>query len=890
MDILSSRKILSVTQQVLRPNTLNRVTWKFSSNGKSTNLAESYIVFRISFMNGATNTAITRDEYTTLLDKNLCISFGDQNGKSYTPASLIKHCRFFVGGSLVEEVLFSNVWTQTIAQLTNDIESLQSNSLLSCSVSNFSTNGSLANQISSAIRNYATAGTQGIPVEVHLKLSEIFGICKSTNFIMDKVGGEVTIQLELEDVKNVLQLRSIGQTYPLPPLIDVNEKLETSRFNVLGLGQGDVGQSTYKYTNFDPVLNPFNSNVSTMQVQNPDGLLFFGNLFKNFWDPTNTGVQLGATTNQLFFGDPTVTVAQMATIGFQVDNYVRLNFKRTDKSGLTAPVMFHYIAQIIATATGLISLSNPFVCPLPIIPDGTLTDTQLESVNVFRGWSDTQTSPPLTQQNACDTELVQLTYILDPFPATTSNISTFLQTGIIGQGSTATGSYIDPEVLYQLVAMGVLSTKNVNDDPETLGTEYVVNKDSSQIVIQMMPLNTAEGDGKSPYIISPCADVFENPDSLTQRKIFSNQAKTMPIQGTNCVIESVIWNPTSQRYSMKFANLGTEGLINNSLQVATVVKNNYGREGTVIPLGGTYPPFGDQANPQPSTGFLCQIYLYKHRSRNTTININDCIAGQTYRVNNVGTSTLAQFNSLIVAPEPDLTSVGRGTVFKCNASAVGDLGTATLYLVTRLENDPISWNIDKSEIVLVESSDVSLPMSNVFSTIKCEPFTIESASEIYNRQFVVPEPNVYNAYLMLPQDVTDGANKQSLISYNRNVQNIIWSINNIQNTNRPVELLNSTSSNPSSLQIEKMMEVFQNSEHKLKSLSGIQSIARTNRETPVVAPMVKIYSAIDAMNNYLKPSGCTLQINMNGDRNHEKLIIVGNAYLYKECLRMLPMM
>ena len=102
--------------------------------------------------------------------------------------------------------------------------------------------------------------------------------------------------------------------------------------------------------------------------------------------------------------------------------------------------------------------------------------------------------------------------------------------------------------------------------------------------------------------------------------------------------------------------------------------------------------------------------------------------------------------------------------------------------------------------------------------------------------------------------------------------------------------MNNISSNPSSLQIEAMMAVFENSEHKLKAISGIQSIARTNRNTPVIAPMVKIYSAIDAMNHYLKPNGCTLQITMNGDRTNNNLIIPGNCYLFKECLRMLPML
>ena len=190
---------------------------------------------------------------------------------------------------------------------------------------------------------------------------------------------------------------------------------------------------------------------------------------------------------------------------------------------------------------------------------------------------------------------------------------------------------------------------------------------------------------------------------------------------------------------------------------------------------------------------------------------------------------------------------------------------------------------------MLESSDVSLPMSNIFSTVKCEPFTIENANDLYNRMFVIPEQNVYNAYCMMPQDRSDNGNEQSLISYNRNVQSIVWSINNIQKFNRPMELMNNTSSHPSSLQIESMMDVFENSEHKLKSISGVQSLVRSNHETPVIAPMIKIYSAIDAMNNYLKPQGCTLQLTLNGDRVHNKLIIPGNCYLYKECLRMLPM-
>ena len=885
MDILSARKILSVTQQVLRPN-YNRVTWKFSSNGKSTDLSQSYIVFRMTFTNGVTNADISKDEYYALLMKNLCISFGDDNGKSYTPACLVKHARLFIGGGLVEEVLFSNLWTQTIANLCNDVESLESNSLLTGGVSNFSTNGSIANQIASSIRNYATSGDVGIPLEIHLKLGDIFGVCRNTNFIMDRVGGEIMIQMELEDVKNVLQVRSIGSPYPLPvqgTVANVYDALATSRYNIVCQDQGLVGQSTYKYVNTTTPNSPFEEAI-TSSAQNPDGLFYDSSLFKNFWSGTgDVTIQLGKNINTLLTSNVALLVNDLNILGFQVGNYIRLNFKRTDKTGLTVPVMYHYIARITTVTVGVISLSNYYTTPLPIVPDGELTDTQLDSVNVFRGFVPVQNipNPVISQYNACDTEIIQLGDIKD-LNGTTSNIATFLKTGVI-----PSTFGVNKALLNQLCSMGVLSTSVVDADPTSNGTAYVVNKDSSQIMIQMTPLNSTD---QALFTSTPCGDVFVNPDSSTQRQIFSNQATTMPVEGTNAVIESINYDADTLTYSITLRNLGSEGPINNSLQVGVPAKNLYGREATIARLGDTYPalaPNGAQAN----VGIDCSIYLYKHRSRNTTLTINQCLAGQTYRVDKVGDSVDADWNTLRVLPLTPLADVATGTTFKCNVNAgSGDLGTGTVYLVSPLESVPISWAIDKAEIVLLESSDVSLPMSNIFSTLKVEPFTIETANELYNRMFVVAEPNVFNAYLMMPQSLTEGDNKQSLISYNRNVQSIIWSINNLQTTNRPIELINNISSNPSSLQIEAMMAVFENSEHKLKAISGVQSIARTNRNTPVIAPMVKIYSAIDAMNHYLKPNGCTLQITLNGDRSNNDLIIPGNCYLFKECLRMLPMM
>jgi hypothetical protein len=218
------------------------------------------------------------------------------------------------------------------------------------------------------------------------------------------------------------------------------------------------------------------------------------------------------------------------------------------------------------------------------------------------------------------------------------------------------------------------------------------------------------------------------------------------------------------------------------------------------------------------------------------------------------------------------------------------LGTGTVFQYSKYTTQPLSFMIDKCELVLVESQiDPSLPMSMIYSTYKCEVATIETSSlEIYNRQFIVTEPNVMNCYLICPQynASADGKLPESLIGYSRNVNQYRWSVNNIEQTNRNVVVQSNTSKYPSSLHIAMLMDTFENSELTEKSISGLLTVPRSVNP-PVVFPL-RIYQGMDEMNHYMKNTGFTAQIQFYGDAIHSQNIIQGNIFFFKEMLKVLP--
>jgi hypothetical protein len=176
-----------------------------------------------------------------------------------------------------------------------------------------------------------------------------------------------------------------------------------------------------------------------------------------------------------------------------------------------------------------------------------------------------------------------------------------------------------------------------------------------------------------------------------------------------------------------------------------------------------------------------------------------------------------------------------------------------------------------------------MPPASIYSTVKVEAVTIENSGlDSYNRQFVVSEPNCYSALLCTPL-YTNGV---SLISHSRNIQQYRWSVNNIDNTNRNIVIQSNTSKFPSTLHLDKFLDVMNNDVSKVASLSGINGVARS--EDPAVVFPLKIYSASDAESQYLNPlSGYALQIALYGDNVHERPILPGPIFLFKYCFKTL---
>jgi hypothetical protein len=257
------------------------------------------------------------------------------------------------------------------------------------------------------------------------------------------------------------------------------------------------------------------------------------------------------------------------------------------------------------------------------------------------------------------------------------------------------------------------------------------------------------------------------------------------------------------------------------------------------------------------------------------------------------------------------TIIEPGTTFEGVPATIGWTVTFHKYRVNPnsaaagFVQDAYTYLIDRAEIVLVQHSiDPTMPMSPIYSTLRCEVATIENSNlEQYNRQIVVNEPNCYNIILLTPQYSastrigTDASgddashyysyHNESLISYARNTNSYRWSINNIDDTNRQIEVQTNVSKYPSSLHLEKLLDTITNDDAKLKTLSGVLSVPRSHSD-PVVCFPLRVYKAFDDMNTYLRPNGFTAQITLLGDSIHNMNILEGPIFFFKQVLKMIP--
>jgi hypothetical protein len=177
MDILKVLKIRSVENAVYDTR-LNRMRFRIPSDNLNTHLSESYLSFQVKPIE-ANGTAVANTSN---------VGFGNAKTGLYYPTCLLKTVRLFRGDSNVplEEVQNFNILDQNLKLYQKDMENIASDQFEGgfFSEDNFQSDKS----------PFWLEGE----TEVHIPLSDVFGICKNKDFYLSNVGG-LQIEFELED-------------------------------------------------------------------------------------------------------------------------------------------------------------------------------------------------------------------------------------------------------------------------------------------------------------------------------------------------------------------------------------------------------------------------------------------------------------------------------------------------------------------------------------------------------------------------------------------------------------------------------------------------------------------------------------------------------------------
>ena len=814
----------------------NRATWNIMPDNMSTDLSESYLALKLRVVNGNTGNPFSAEEIVKLDANRIMFSFGDSVGEVYSPSCLVKTARIFQLGSngsqstILEEIQYSNVLTNSLKQIVSDFETIASESLLTLGSTGMLCNGSLAASTSSYFG--ASVSLSDPSVQVNIKLSELFGICRSKNFW--NTSG-LMIQLEFEDVKPLLtQSCVVDLMNPLPTILPgpVTGYVPKDP-SVNNKGTRCVGQNLYS-----PTSNEMASltELASGLISTPKSFIYDSDYFLPVTSNFNSIVikpaypWTEANMNSLLIQkESNVAVASVVKLVFRLSQNAHQDrfFERISTVTNIVPASVGVNAQII--------LNDYFVFP-------NFTGTYLSGtvITLDRFEVLMNAIEPLSLSKVQYDSLVSNNTIV-----LANDAVAVLQT--IGALSGGTIAQVDAGTINKLTGSNVMFNLSVS------------------------MLNINGTDNKNAVYIYP--DEYLSPDIPTQRQLYSNQTKQMPTQqGLVRCVKAV--KASASTWTVTFQTMGLEN--NNSLQ------NKYLKApGTpAAPTAG----LGEKAEP---TGFLLDITNVKLPKASNGSNM---VVGQWYQILDLGNGADAWQTS-----GADVEAVA-GNSFKCIAL----YPTGTTGLVTWCQQNRSSttyqaptWEITKAEIVLVQhEKDPAMPPIPIYSTYKCEVATIENKLlDQYMRQFIVSEPNCYNAILCTPNYSADDLDlfPETLISKSRNINRYRWSLNNIDNTNRDLVIKNNTSSYPSSLHVDKLMDCIKNGVGGLKSLSGVNGVARS--VDPAVVFPLKIYTSSDAEANYMNPmSGYTLQFNAFGDATHNMYVTPGPIFLFKECFKTMPVM
>ena len=1002
---LKVQKIRSLENAVYK-DSYNRVRFQISADDLSTDMSESYLAMKLYIVNGLTGNAYTKDEILNLDKSKVMFSFGSDLGEAYSPACLIKTARIFsmMGElNLLEEVNYCNVLTQTLNQFAQDFESLSSESLMTMA----STGSLMMSSVGAGCGSYfgAELSLADQSVQVNIKLSDIFGLCKTNNFHLSMTGG-LQIELELEDTHSLIQQRvAVDLVAPLPETLGTSngftpdystnpksirangQNLFSNSANLLASSSALIEKpETYKYDNSyvqsviaSEIVDTANLvvgqdyqiqdlNFPTLTEQNwtdmgavasangPDvdtadlvaGTIYtvkvVGALTPNEWNIAGGAVNAddGVDTAALVVGASykiktlgPLTLAEWTTAGWagaalpvvgDVFACAAVTTTGATCDTITAPAVgavFTALAPTTAGATvyvdGKQSVGEKFkaIAAGPaggkcyvVSSSGQMTPTVGGNGDTIQfadsiKWTTAQMDELLMtdgRQVKMFWKITQPNHVprffqhINTIKQRVASVAPFgaklvLETGYIIPDFT--GTHLQNAVVefdhFEVVSAGLnLSVNSLNAEWDTFQKSQTVEMTPAQVnelqsaglisagtVAQIQAGSISKLEGSSTMVCvavdlnvgdntSIYPDVFDSPDIPSLRKLYSNQSIRLPAQGGVAIISHAELKANGS-FDVRFENLGLNN--NNSLQNSAMVVP--GGVGAVTPGLGVI-----------TTATSFNLRIWNAKQSNQAQPGTEMVKGQSYMITTVGTSTQAQW----FAAGNDNVAPAVGQSFVCAAPLVGD-GLIAWVQPNRINTSykAPTWEITKAELVLVQTEKTGMPPASIYSTVKVEAVTIENSGlDSYNRQFVVSEPNCYSALLCTPY-YTNGI---SLVSHSRNIQQYRWSVNNIDNTNRNIVIQSNTSKYPSTLHLDKFLDVMNNDVSSVASLSGINGISRS-AELPIIFPL-KIYSSSDAESQYLNPlSGYALQIALFGDNVHGKSIIQGPIFLFKYCFKTL---
>lgn len=761
----------------------NRLSFMVDADDFSTDLSQSYIALRM-YLCHADGTKLTAGEFTALDAQNVYVSFG-QGDQTYSPLCLVKTARLFAQanyGTPLEEINFCNTLTQTLYQLMNDFESVGSKSLTDNNAVVFGHPESCSSMFADLLSDTIGAGQQR-PIEVHLRLSELFGVCKSRNFYLnDPAIMGLRVDLELEDLKPLFRSQVINEYVACPaPLIAVGDTVNAGLVPTLAenpitslTAQNNTGQMTCVGGPGGLPILPDNSSGNLI-AKTPSVLQKYQWQTPFFPSDTDRSNVINLLT--------VWTGPQLTSFGLVQGATLRLNFRLQANGGLTNLRQDEIFSRLdvidsIATVGGV---------------------SQITLASYY--------APVVGQQWTCDLDSVEV-------------VDSFITSTVAAANMSALWSSGQMEVAYTKTA--ALQTAGlIGDVPAGAPVGYSVPVAPAKFNLHCQTVGSDASGGADLDVIT-WFDAWIAPDVPTSRALLSNRNLAMPIQGATTQLLSAVVVDASLNLLLTFKKLG---MVNdNSLAPAILYS-------TTQPAGLPNPYFTGTQLPGG--------------------------AGHTAVVNYE--FWISDWNAVVG---------------------------------TRAAEEAWTYLIDKAELVLVQSAkQPNVPMNRVYSTNRVEVATIQSPVPIYNYQFVVPEENVYNIMLMTPQyNVGLDSNgkvqyPQSLISWQRGCTEYRFSVNQVDQTNRNIEVGTNTSFYPSSLYLESLIDVLGNENKGVMSLAGPLTIPHSN--TPVVAFPLRIYKSFDGQNYIFHPQGFVAQITLYADTAHDGNIVPGNIYFWKQMLRTL---